>query len=72
MRLRDKAIAGLCVLMADRSISQRQLARLTGVSEPRISTLINKRPNVTLDSLERYAAALGYTVELTFRRKDDE
>ena len=61
MRLEQTVAA----LRADRGISQRELARILGVSQPAIAKLESGRvKNVQLKTLARLAAALGGTLRI--------
>jgi transcriptional regulator with XRE-family HTH domain len=51
-------------------LSQRALGRLMGVSQPRVAA-IERSPNVTLDVIAQYAAALGGHVEVTIVKGND-
>jgi transcriptional regulator with XRE-family HTH domain len=59
--------AGLTSLREQAGLSQRELAALVGVRQPRIAAIERSR-NVTLDVLERYVAALGGHIELSVVR----
>lgn len=50
--------------MARQSITQRELGELVGVSQARVSQVLNGRENPSLAVVERYAAALGVTFAL--------
>jgi len=56
--------AGLTALREQAGLSQRQLAELLGVKQPRVAA-IEKAKNVTIDVLERYVDALGGTLHVT-------
>jgi transcriptional regulator with XRE-family HTH domain len=56
--------AGLTALREKAHVSQRELARRIGVSQPRIAAIERSR-NVTIDVLEQYVAALGAQLEVT-------
>lgn len=58
--------AGLTALREQAGLSQRELARLIGVSQPRIAA-IEKSRNVTIDVLEQYVDAVGGELEVTVR-----
>lgn len=55
-------------------LSQTQVARLMGVKPPLISRLesIARGPSPTLDSLRRYAAAVGCTVIVVIRPRQKQ
>jgi transcriptional regulator with XRE-family HTH domain len=55
--------AGLTALREQAGLSQRELAKLIGVSQPRIAAIEQCR-NVTVDVLDRYVAAVGGRLEL--------
>ncbi len=59
--------AGLTALREQAGLSQRDVARLIGVSQPRIAA-IEKARNVTIDVLEQYVDAVGGQLEVTVRR----
>jgi transcriptional regulator with XRE-family HTH domain len=59
--------AGLTSLREQAGLTQRQLAALVGVRQPRIAA-IERSHNITFDVLERYVAALGGHVELSVVR----
>lgn len=50
--------AGLTALREQAGLSQREVAKLLGVSQPRIAAIERSR-NVTVDVLEQYVAAVG-------------
>jgi transcriptional regulator with XRE-family HTH domain len=56
--------AGLTALREQAGLSQRELARKIGISQPRIAAIERSR-NVTIDVLEQYVSALGGRLELT-------
>lgn len=55
---------GLTALREQAGLSQRALARLMGVSQPRVAA-IERSPNVTLDVMAQYAEAVGGHLEVT-------
>jgi len=59
--------AGLTALREQAGLSQRDVARLLGVSQPRIAA-IEKSRNVTIDVLEQYVEAVGGRLEVTVRK----
>jgi transcriptional regulator with XRE-family HTH domain len=59
--------AGLTALREQAGLSQRDVARLLGVSQPRIAA-IEKSRNVTIDVLEQYVEAVGGQLEVTVRK----
>lgn len=56
--------AGLTALREQAGLSQRELARRMGVSQPRVAAIEQSR-NVTIDVLEQYAGAIGGKLEVT-------
>lgn len=56
--------AGLTALREKAGMSQRELADLIGVSQPRIAAIERSR-NVTIDVLEQYVEALGGHLEVS-------
>jgi len=58
---------GLTALREQAGLSQRDVARLLGVSQPRIAA-IEKSRNVTIDVLEQYVDAVGGQLEVTVRK----
>src|ERR1019366_5623141 len=56
--------AGLTALREQAGLSQRELAKRIGVSQPRVAAIEQSR-NVTIDVLDRYVHALGGSLELT-------
>lgn len=59
--------AGLTALREQAGLSQRELARLIGVSQPRIAA-IEKSRSVTIDVLEQYVDAVGGQLEVSVRK----
>jgi transcriptional regulator with XRE-family HTH domain len=55
--------AGLTALREEAGLSQRELAKRIGVSQPRVAA-IERSHNVTLDVLEDYVDALGGQLEI--------
>jgi transcriptional regulator with XRE-family HTH domain len=55
--------AGLTALREEAGLSQRDVAKLIGVSQPRVAAIERSR-NVTIDVLEQYVTALGATLEV--------
>lgn len=55
---------GLTALREQAGLSQRELAKKMGVSQPRIAAIERSR-NVTLDVLEQYVDALGGRLEVS-------
>jgi transcriptional regulator with XRE-family HTH domain len=56
--------AGLTALREQAGLSQRDLAKRLGVSQPRVAAIEQSR-NVTIDVLEQYASAVGGRLEVT-------
>ncbi len=56
--------AGLTVLREEAGLSQRELAKRIGVSQPRIVAIERSR-NVTIDVLDQYVKAVGGRLEVT-------
>ena len=59
--------AGLTALREKAGLSQRDLAKRIGVSQPRIAA-IEQSKNVTIDVLEQYVGAVGGHLEVTVRQ----
>lgn len=55
--------AGLTALREEAGLSQRELAKRMGVSQPRVAAIEQAR-NVTIDVLEQYIEAVGGTLEV--------
>jgi transcriptional regulator with XRE-family HTH domain len=55
--------AGLTALREQAGLSQRELAKRMGVSQPRVAAIEQAR-NVTIDVLEQYVEAVGGTLEV--------
>jgi transcriptional regulator with XRE-family HTH domain len=56
--------AGLTALREQAGLSQRELAKRIGVSQPRVAAIEQSR-NVTIDVLEQYVDAVGGKLEVT-------
>jgi transcriptional regulator with XRE-family HTH domain len=56
--------AGLTALREQAGLSQRDLAKKIGVSQPRVAAIEQSR-NVTIDVLEQYVTALGASLEVS-------
>jgi len=65
-----RVATGLTALREQAGLSQRALARLMGVSQPRVAA-IERSPNVTLDVIAQYAEALGGHLEVTIVKGED-
>lgn len=59
--------AGLTALREQAGLSQRDVARMLGVSQPRVAA-IEKSRNVTIEVLEQYVVAMGGELEVTVRK----
>jgi transcriptional regulator with XRE-family HTH domain len=59
--------SGLTALREQAGLSQRELARIIGVSQPRLAA-IEKASNVTIDVLEQNVDALGGQLEVSVRK----
>jgi transcriptional regulator with XRE-family HTH domain len=55
--------AGLTALREQAGLSQREMAKLIGVSQPRVAAIEHSR-NVTIDVLDQYVSAVGGTLEV--------
>jgi len=55
--------AGLTALREEARLSQRELARRMGISQPRVVAIEQAR-NVTIDVLEQYLKAVGHRLEV--------
>ena len=56
--------AGLTALREEAGLSQRELARRLGVSQPRVAA-IEQSHNVTIHVLDQYVTAVGGTLEVS-------
>lgn len=56
--------AGLTALREQAGLSQRELAKRIGVSQPRVAAIEQSR-NVTIDVLEQYVDAVGGQLEVS-------
>lgn len=63
-RLNMEARSEITRLMRETGCSRSDLARLLGVSRVCITQMFDPSRNLTLDTVERVAQALGYTVHL--------
>jgi transcriptional regulator with XRE-family HTH domain len=59
-----RVAAGLTALREQAGLSQRELAKRIGISQPRVAAIEQSR-NVTIDVLDQYVHALGGSLELT-------
>jgi transcriptional regulator with XRE-family HTH domain len=55
--------AGLTALREQAGLSQRDVAKLIGVSQPRVAAIEHSR-NVTIEVLDQYVNAVGGTLEV--------
>ena len=60
----------LTALREKAGISQRELAGLIGISQPRVAAIERSR-NVTIDVLEQYVSALGAQLEIVVIQGQD-
>lgn len=58
-----RLVAGLTALREQAGLSQRELAKRIGVSQPRVAAIEQSR-NVTIDVLEQYVDAVGGKLEV--------
>src|ERR1019366_10799807 len=56
--------AGLTAMRERAGLSQRELAKRIGVSQPRVAAIEQSR-NVTIDVLDQYVSAVGGKLEVT-------
>jgi len=56
--------AGLTALREEAGLSQRELAKLIGISQPRVAAIERSR-NVTIDVLDQYVSAVGGKLEVS-------
>ncbi len=61
--------AGLTALREQAGLSQRELAKRIGVSQPRVAAIEQSR-NVTIDVLEQYVTAIGGSLEVSVIKKN--
>jgi transcriptional regulator with XRE-family HTH domain len=59
--------AGLTALREQAGLSQRELARRLGVTQPRVAA-IEKSRNVTIEVLDQYVRAVGGQLEVSVRK----
>ena len=59
--------AGLTALREQAGLSQRDVAKLIGVSQPRVAAIEHSR-NVTIEVLDHYVNALGGSLEVNVVR----
>ena len=59
--------AGLTALREQAGLTQRELAKRIGVSQPRVAA-IERASNVTIEVLDQYVQVVGGTLEITVRR----
>ena len=63
--------AGLTALREQAGLSQRAVAKLIGVSQPRVAA-IERSSNVTIDVLAQYARAVGGYLEVSVVKGQDK
>jgi transcriptional regulator with XRE-family HTH domain len=63
--------AGLTALREQAGLSQRAVAKLIGVSQPRVAA-IERSSNVTIDVLAQYARAVGGHLEVSVVKGQDK
>jgi len=57
--------------MLDDDIKQIDIAKATGLTQATVSNILNmRRDNITLDTLQAIANAIGYDVDITFVKCD--
>jgi len=56
--------AGLTALREQAGLSQRELAKRIGISQPRVAA-IERSQNVTIEVLDQYVTAVGGSLEVT-------
>jgi transcriptional regulator with XRE-family HTH domain len=61
--------AGLATLREDAGLTQRDLAKKIGVSQPRVAA-IEQSKNVTIDVLQQYLGSLGAELEVSAIKGD--
>lgn len=64
---RFRALTALIALRQELRVSQSELARRMGVTQPVIAKLESGQDNVKIDTLARAAAALGRELEVSFK-----
>ena len=63
-------LAELCRLRIENQISLAELADRTGMTRGNLSRVLNNpEPNVTIDTVERIAAALGHRIKIALVRQ---
>jgi predicted XRE-type DNA-binding protein len=69
MKLRSSLMSGLRAQLIRSGLSQTQIAKLLGVTQPRVSDLLRGKINLFgLDALVNMAAAAGIQVRLSLRK----
>ncbi len=67
----DKVINHLQHLMLDDDIKQIDIAKAAGLTQATVSNILNmRRNNITLDTLQSIANAIGYDIDITFVKRD--
>lgn len=59
----------ICQILEKKEMKRNALAKLMGKTKGYISQLLNSGRNITLRSLADFAFYLGYTVEISFKKK---
>lgn len=65
----DAVVASIKQVMQDEDIDQRVLAKKMKVTEQRVSNIFNKDTNITLRTLNRVFAALGYSPVIMLEKR---
>lgn len=68
MQMRSRLMMALEEIIAERRLTQKNAAKMFGVSQPRISDLVRGRiDKFSLDALVQMLHQAGYTVSLTLK-----
>lgn len=68
LQMRSRLMMALEDIIAERGLSQKEAAKILGVSQPRISDLVRGRiEKFSLDALVQMLHQAGYTVSLTLK-----
>ena len=68
LRMRSHAMIALGDIIEERQLTQAQAAKLLGVSQPRISALVNGHiEKFSIDALVEMLSRAGYTVRLSIQ-----
>jgi transcriptional regulator with XRE-family HTH domain len=62
--------ADLTLLLNHAGVSRAELASKLGWSRSRLSQVLSGQKNITVQTLAKVAAALGYTFDTVFRKAD--